>query len=87
MAAVFLIDVRLLLGEVSVHIVIQRPILVCLAIATWLIWSTNAPAQNQPKPDGTGNKEAAVFEGAQGKIVQLKLGNNIGSCNSMPRPR
>jgi len=65
-----------LLGEISVHIVIQRPILVCLAIATWLIWSTTAPAQNQPKPDGTGNKEAAVFEGAQGKIVQLKLGNN-----------
>lgn len=50
--------------------------LVCLAIAVMLIWSTHVPAQNQPKPDGTGSKEAAVFEGAQGKIVQLKLDTN-----------
>lgn len=40
------------------------------------IWSVNVPAQNQPKLDGTGSKEAAIFEGAQGKIVQLKLGMN-----------
>ncbi len=65
-----------LAGEIPVRSLLQRPMMVCVAIATFMIWSTHAPAQNQPKPDGTGSKEAAVFEGAKGNIVQVKLGNN-----------
>lgn len=55
---------------------LQRPMLVCCAIFVVSIWSAQVPAQTQPKPDGTGSKETAIYEGAQGKIVQLKLGNN-----------
>jgi hypothetical protein len=53
--------------------------LFCLAIALMLIWSAQSPAQyqqQQPKPDGTGNKESAVYEGMKGNIVGLKLGAN-----------
>lgn len=56
--------------------VVQRPIWWCLVCALLSIWAAGVPAQNQPKLDGTGSKEAAIFEGAQGNIVQLKLGNN-----------
>jgi hypothetical protein len=59
-----------------VRILLQRPMLFCMAIATLLIWSAHVPAQTQPKPDGTGTKEAAVYEGIKGNIVGLKLGNN-----------
>ncbi len=58
------------------RIILQRPMLLCLAMALVLIWSAHVPAQTPPKPDGTGTKEAAVYEGAQGNIVQLKLGTN-----------
>lgn len=58
------------------RVIFQRPMLLCLAIALLLIWSANTPAQTPPKPDGTGSKEAAVYEGMQGNIVGLKLGAN-----------
>jgi len=50
--------------------------LLCLAIALMLIWSVHVPAQTPPKPDGSGNKETAIYEGMQGKIVGFKLGAN-----------
>jgi hypothetical protein len=53
----------------------QRPF--CLALGLFVLaWTVHVPAQTPPKPDGTGTKEAATFEGAQGNVVQLKLGQN-----------
>jgi hypothetical protein len=48
--------------------------LLCLAVALMVIWTAHVPAQTPPKPDGSGNKEAATYEGVQGNIVGLKLG-------------
>lgn len=58
--------------------VTQRPFLLVLGFLSIFAFSGNVPAQNNaaPKPDGTGTKEAAIYEGSQGKILQLKLGQN-----------
>ncbi len=56
--------------------VFHRPILLLFGLLLVLIWSAQVPAQNQQPKPVTANKEAAVFEGAQGKLVQLKLGQN-----------
>lgn len=59
------------------RIVFQRPIFFLFSFVVALAWAVHVPAQNAPKPDGTGTKEAATFEGVvQGNIVQLKINNN-----------
>jgi hypothetical protein len=56
--------------------ILHRPIFFLLGLLTLLIWSAQVPAQNQQAKPVTASKEAAVYEGVQGKMVQLKLGQN-----------
>ncbi len=57
--------------------VLQRPTLLVLTFALVSMWSAHVPVQAAPpKPDGTGSKESAIYLGAQGNLVQVKLGEN-----------